>query len=402
MEQILYTNIIPKINPSIDITHRDNEYVVTLTESNHHLKISQKVFNLLRFVDNEKNISQIVKEYNISFKSEIDDVLVHEILYNKLGFYNIIEDIEGNDNFDTNKQPSYLKLNIIIINATTAKILSKPFLFLFSKKTLKLLILICLAITSITFISNFDEILINIKDISIEYFILYISIMLISSVLHEIGHVSATYRFGGEHSGIGIGFYLFTPVLYANVSSAWKFNVNKRIIVNLAGIYFELLFGTVLILVSFLVGIKSLLIVPSIILAKTLFNLNPFFRTDGYWILSDYTKTPNLRFASNNLLKSFVKSKFQLNLKRKELFLIFYAIISNSFIFIFLFYLFVKNPNSLISFPVDIYDYINQIINKKILFSMNSMSHLFIPIFFYMLLIRFLLGYLKKKSNIKR
>ena len=77
MEQILYTNIIPKINPSIDITHRDNEYVVTLTESNHHLKISQKVFNLLRFVDNEKNISQIVKEYNISFKSEIDDVYMN-------------------------------------------------------------------------------------------------------------------------------------------------------------------------------------------------------------------------------------------------------------------------------------------------------------------------------------
>jgi putative peptide zinc metalloprotease protein len=222
--------------------------------------------------------------------------------------------------------------------------------------------------------------------------------MILSGIFHELGHASATYNFGGEHSGIGIGFYLFTPVMYADVSSAWKFDVGKRIIVNLAGIYFELLLGTTLILISFLLGIKALLIIPSIILIKTLFNLNPFFRTDGYWVLSDLLRTPNLRTTSNDLLKKIVAKKLETVLRAKDLFLIIYAFISNSFFIIFLFYLFIMYPNSLITFPIDVYYYINQVINREIVFTITGIYHFVIPVMFYTLIIRLLLNYIKKKK----
>jgi putative peptide zinc metalloprotease protein len=396
MENILHTNIVPQKNNNITIHFRDNEYVVTLEESNFHIKISSKLFHLLKLVDNKKPISEIVNDFNKSFENKIDNTLAYDLLYNKLGHYNIIE--TGKSNFNKVK-PAYLKLNTIILNDRITKRLSKPFFFLFSKLVLRVFIPLCFAIIGVTFILNYSEIYENVKQISAQYFALYIVLMLFSTFFHELGHATATYKFGGKHSGIGIGFYLFTPVMYADVSSAWEFDIRKRIIVNLAGIYFELLFGTILILISLTTAIKPLLIIPSIILIKTVFNLNPFLRTDGYWVLSDAIKTPNLRGFSNKLLKSLIINKFQQKISKKEVFIILYAIISNSFILMLLFYLFVKNPNSLLTFPVDIYNYIGQIINQKRLFKIRDVSAFLVPITFYLLAIRVLLNYLKKRNE---
>ena len=225
MNQILYANIIPKISSNVEISHRDNEYIVTLIDSNFHLKISSKLFNLLGFVDNSKNITQIVNEFNKRFQSHIDESLAYELLYKKLGHYNIIENDESH--FIPSNSPSYLRLNTIVINARIAKILSKPFLFLFSNRMMTLLIPICLLITMTTIIRNYNGIFNSLRNISSENITLYVGLMTISSLFHELGHATATYKFGGEHSGIGIGFYLFTPVMYADVYAATNISTIK-------------------------------------------------------------------------------------------------------------------------------------------------------------------------------
>ena len=48
------------------------------------------------------------------------------------------------------------------------------------------------------------------------------------------------------------GFYLFTPVYYADVTDIWRLPSGQRIIVNLAGVYFEFLFCSFLCLLSLL------------------------------------------------------------------------------------------------------------------------------------------------------
>jgi putative peptide zinc metalloprotease protein len=293
-----------------------------------------------------------------------------------------------------------LKLNLIIINAKNAKFLSKPFLGLFSNNILWFLIPACFFILSMIFFVNYDEIFKNLKNSSIENIFLYVGIMIISSLFHELGHTTATYKFGGHHSGIGIGFYLFTPVLYADVSSVWKFDANKRIVVNLAGIYFELLLSTLLILVSLIISFKPLMTISMMILIKTLYNFNPFFRTDGYWVLSDAIRIPNLRTTSNELLKKVIK-KLNFNLTKKQAFLVIYALISNSFILFFLLYLFIINPSSLLTFPVDTYLYIIGIINNKIVFSLVNVAPLLTPLVFYILVIRLGFDYIKKWKNEK-
>ena len=221
--------------------------------------------------------------------------------------------------------------------------------------------------------------------------------MIASSLVHEIGHSAATYKFGGKHGGIGFGFYLFTPVLYSDVSDAWKFDAQKRILVNLAGIYFELIFCSIVILAAILTEIKSMLIIPTIIFLKTLFNLNPFFRTDGYWILSDLIRVPGLRAESNLILKTFLIKPKLFNYNKKNIFLIIYALISNGLILVFLTTLFIINPNSLITFPSDLYKQLTILTNNNIKFDIINFSKLLIPLTFYLLLIRLIFSLFKKK-----
>ena len=83
---------------------------------------------------------------------------------------------------------------------------------------------------------------------------------------------------------------------------------NQRIIVNLAGIYFELLICTIYIILALSFNFKFLMIFASVIFLRTLINLNPFLRSDGYWVLTDKLGIPNLRKVSANLLLAFIKS----------------------------------------------------------------------------------------------
>ena len=120
MEELQY-NKIPKLNPGIVIHHRDNEYIVSFRDSRSHLKINSKLFDLIGYIDNKRSLTQIVHEYNNTFESKIDDEFAYDLLFKKLGYYNIIKsDIEK---FDHNKSPAYLKLNTILINEKFTKIL---------------------------------------------------------------------------------------------------------------------------------------------------------------------------------------------------------------------------------------------------------------------------------------
>src|SRR5690606_10899710 len=81
----------------------------------------------------------------------------------------------------------------------------------------------------------------------------------------------------------------------------------KRIVVNLSGMYFELIFCTILSLIAHISNNNTLLIITVIVCVKTLFNLNPFFRSDGYWILSDLTNKPNLLYHATNKIKDLIR-----------------------------------------------------------------------------------------------
>lgn len=141
--------------------------------------------------------------------------------------------------------------------------------------------------------------------------LLYAAFMAII-LLHEVGHAAASYSFGIKPREIGIGLYLIFPVLYTNVSGIWQLNAKKRLIVNFAGIYFQLLINLLLLSLYFLSPLKFFWLL--LICANTvsiLCSLNPFFRYDGYWMYCDWFDLPNLRKQSKRLVVAIFHKKKQ-------------------------------------------------------------------------------------------
>lgn len=113
------------------------------------------------------------------------------------------------------------------------------------------------------------------------------------SFFHELGHATALALFGRRSKGIGFGFFLYVlPCFYADVSESWLLSRAQRMIVSSAGCAFQVLFGLSLYAAGMLlsegtVG-TALLEAGRLSLALALFQLIPFHKSDGHWILRDF------------------------------------------------------------------------------------------------------------------
>jgi putative peptide zinc metalloprotease protein len=118
---------------------------------------------------------------------------------------------------------------------------------------------------------------------------------------HEFSHGLACKRYGGKVHEIGFLLIYLQPAMYCNVSDAWLFpEKSKRLLVTLAGAWFELTVWALATLFWRVTEPGSLpnylaLIVATTLGIKSLFNLNPLIKLDGYYLLSDYLEIPNLR-----------------------------------------------------------------------------------------------------------
>lgn len=174
-------------------------------------------------------------------------------------------------------------------------------------------------------------------------------IFIFSSFFHELGHASACRYWGISHGGVGLGIYINIPVFYTDVSNVWKLSRMKRLVVNLGGVYFQMLF-----LIPFLV--TSLFyrnnILDFIILTVN-FNfpltLNPFFKFDGYWIMTDALGVANLRqrgkewmqYMLNKLRRRPIDHQpYLLSLsKGAKVVLVVYTLVVNLFFGLYFFYM---------------------------------------------------------------
>lgn len=120
------------------------------------------------------------------------------------------------------------------------------------------------------------------------------ALFLASLVWHELGHATAAARFGARPSDIGVAMYLIYPVFYSDVTTTWQLRRAERVAVDLGGVYFQFMAAAVYVGAFLLSGWSPLWTAFVLILYATLFSLNPIFRFDGYWFLSDALGVTNL------------------------------------------------------------------------------------------------------------
>jgi putative peptide zinc metalloprotease protein len=123
--------------------------------------------------------------------------------------------------------------------------------------------------------------------------------MLLSFTLHELAHALAVKHYGRTVQRGGVMIYYGMPAAFVDTSDIWLAGRTARIVVTLAGPLADILLGGVAALLAMQLGGTAwgaaLFKVAFACYISTLFNFNPLLELDGYFILADWLRLPNLR-----------------------------------------------------------------------------------------------------------
>jgi putative peptide zinc metalloprotease protein len=119
-------------------------------------------------------------------------------------------------------------------------------------------------------------------------------IMILSGLVHELGHASGLRYGGGRARRIGAGLYLIWPAFFTDTTDSYRLSRAGRVRTDLGGFYFHLLFAVGVVAAYFFTGAEFLLFIVVLINLEILQQLLfPFVRLDGYWLLADLTGVPD-------------------------------------------------------------------------------------------------------------
>ncbi|MCP5142573.1 MAG: HlyD family efflux transporter periplasmic adaptor subunit [Gammaproteobacteria bacterium] len=130
--------------------------------------------------------------------------------------------------------------------------------------------------------------------------VLFVATLTVLKVCHELAHAFTAKAFGLHVRTIGVAFIVLWPIMYTDVTDAWKLDrYRKRLAIDTAGVAFELVIaGLALFLWALLPDgvLRSVMFFLSgISITTSLFvNLNPLMKFDGYYILMDLWRMDNL------------------------------------------------------------------------------------------------------------
>lgn len=380
-----------QIGHHIEVKRFDkNSFLLINNNTEKYLRINESYHQIIEQIDGKKSVHEIILAFNKNNPKPINEqnaILVLEKL-DQIGLFSESEFLP-----EKKKLPDYISLGFIFFTKNwVGKIV--PYLkFLFHKKVVLFSVLFCAAFLAYLFYKNFSS---NQTFNFLQILPFYFLISFIATMFHELGHATATHFYKAKHGGIGFGFYLyFMPVFFADVTDIWRLDKWKRIVVNASGVYFEVLFCGILALFSFYLGNTALLAIVSILSLKTLYNLLPYFRTDGYWILSDYLSQPSLLATSFKKAKELVFLKMK-NFIARDYFLAAYGIFNLGLMVYFLGFMLIFHSSEIIAFPMNVFLFFIHISASSFSWSMREVSKQVPVLLFYFFLFRFTIDWMKK------
>ncbi len=132
-------------------------------------------------------------------------------------------------------------------------------------------------------------------------------------LIHELAHGVVCRIYGGSVREAGVVFVLFGPLPYIDVTSSWRLRSKwQRIHIAAAGMISELQIASIAAVCwchtePGVVNFVSFNIMVAASLVTVLFNANPLMRFDGYYILSDLLRIPNLSALGQQSLQQFAR-----------------------------------------------------------------------------------------------
>jgi hypothetical protein len=128
-------------------------------------------------------------------------------------------------------------------------------------------------------------------------------VILFSVTMHELAHAAACTNRGVRHGPIGFMIYAIFPAFYTDVSDAWRLPSRDRLVVDGAGVLTSFLLATLGAALLFIWPNRSFALLLLLNDSLVLVNLNPFLKMDGYWLISDMLRVPNLMSCNQAVTK---------------------------------------------------------------------------------------------------
>jgi putative peptide zinc metalloprotease protein len=133
--------------------------------------------------------------------------------------------------------------------------------------------------------------------------------ILVVKLWHEMGHGHFARRYGCRVPTAGFLFILGAPLFYTDVTDAWRLQDRRqRIMIAAAGVMAEAVVAIIALtlwvfLKDGLIRNIAFFVASGSLITTLLINLSPFMRFDGYFILSDWLRIPNLHDRSFEAMK---------------------------------------------------------------------------------------------------
>jgi putative peptide zinc metalloprotease protein len=141
---------------------------------------------------------------------------------------------------------------------------------------------------------------------------LWVLSIIIVKIVHEFSHALTSKYYGCNVSSMGVAILVFWPVLFTDTTHSWSLNNRKkRILISSAGVISEVYVAAICSILWLLLPdgtLKSIAFVLSgtAWIASLFINANPFMKFDGYFVLSDIVKIPNLHQTASHYLNQYV------------------------------------------------------------------------------------------------
>ncbi len=320
----------PIQNSSITHHHRvtaDGQKTVILKNrlTGQYFKLSTEGWFIWQQLDGQKTMQEITMHLADQFNLFAPNI-VAALLY-KLAKNGFIENVEVTQQSKDEKQSFWVKCMMKAKRILEAKIaigdtetwltpFYNKFAYLFFTRLGKIIFFLLVFLGLIAFGFATPKVLHSFKSThdTLLMIILIFPFMLLSVVLHELGHALATKSYGFEVHYMGVGWYWLGPVAFTDTSDMWLGARGPRIFVNLAGIFTDFLTAGISALLIFVISntyIQCFLWLFALYTYISAFRmLSPLQDLDGYYVLMDLFEKPHLRRSAvmwliQDLPKSF-------------------------------------------------------------------------------------------------
>jgi putative peptide zinc metalloprotease protein len=279
-------------------------YVVKQPETGRYFRLSAQMVQVMQFLDGTKTIDEISHQFHLkpAVVQDIVDQLVH---------LNLLEQEYQQEARDKPKKshvlhtrPFFVHWDIIASSGWIDRVYAILRLKYVFRPWLCIALLILYSVACVMYLlygRGLRPAIGQLSHLSAATLSLLVTVTLFSAMLHELAHAFTCRHFGGKARSLGIGFYFFFPVLYADVTDAWLFTKrHQRLFTHAAGLLMNFFLASVALLLLPLALHHNLFlkVIAAFYLTSflyTLVNFNPLIKLDGYFLLADALGIENMR-----------------------------------------------------------------------------------------------------------